>query len=286
MLKRHHQVFTKAQQFIEKAERVRRQHPEMGCRKIALKLKEKGFGRDKIETLLLNTGFKVHYPPNYIKTTKSVGYNKFPNLIEGLLVTGINQVVQTDITYLRMNGKFAYLVFIIDVYSRLIVGYHAGLTLEAEANMKALDMMIKLRGKKNLKGLIHHSDKGSQYHSNPYLNKLKKMDVAISMCNAAWENAYTERINRTIKDEYLRHRRIDTLEKLRKHMDADIQAYNTQRPHWRLPKQMDPATFENYVSKLEESMRPKMTIYKHDENVENEFFSAMEQSDKKIAAIE
>lgn len=257
----------------------------MGCRKIALKLKEKGFGRDKIETLLLSTGFKINYPPNYIKTTKSVGYNKFPNLIEGLLVKGINQVVQTDITYFRMNGKFAYLVFIIDVYSRLIVGYHAGLTLEAEANMKALDMMIRLRGKKNLKGLIHHSDKGSQYHSNPYLNKLWKLDVAISMCNAAWENAYTERINRTIKDEYLRHRGIDTLEKLRKHMDADIKAYNTQRPHWRLPKQMAPATFEKYVSNLEESMRPKMTIYKHNENVENEFFSAMEQSDKKIAAI-
>ncbi len=284
MLKRHQQAFTKAQQFIDKAEIVRRRHPEMGCRKIALKLKVKGFGRDKIEALLLRTGFKIIYPPNYMKTTHSVRLNKFPNLIEGLLVKDINQVIQTDITYFWMHGKFAYLVFIIDVYSRLIVGYHAGLTLEAEANIKALEMMIRLRGKQNLKGLIHHSDKGSQHHSKLYVQRLKQHGIQISMCDAAWQNAYTERINRTMKYEYLRHRKIDSLEKLKKHMDRDVKAYNTDRPHWSLPNQMAPAPFEKYLSKLEPSMRPKMEIYKHVQYIENEFFSAMKQSDKKIAA--
>ena len=284
MLKRDKQMFTKAQQFIEKAEAVRKTHPEMGCRKIALKLKERGFGRDKLEALFLQSGFKIIYPPNYMRTTQSVRLHQFENLLEGLLVKGINEVVQTDITYFWMKGRFAYLVFIIDVYSRLIIGYHAGLNLEAAANMKALEMMIKLRGKQNLKGLIHHSDRGSQYHSKLYVEKLKEHGIKISMCDAAWQNAYTERINRTMKYEYLRHRKIDNIEKLRKYMKMDVKAYNTERPHWSLPHQMAPATFENYLRNLETSSGPEMKIYKHVQNIENEFFTAMQQSDKKIAA--
>jgi len=287
MLNRQQTSLTKMQQFIEKAEVIRREHPEMGCRKIALKLRDRGFGRDKVEGFLLRSGFRVVYRPNYIKTTQSVRIHKFDNLIKGLEINGINKVVQTDITYFRMHGRFAYLVFIIDVYSRLIVGYHASTGLETAANMKALEMMIKFRKKENVKGLIHHSDKGSQYHSKEYLKALTEHDIKISMCDYAWENAYSERINRTIKNEYLRHRKIDTLEKLRKHMDIDVIAYNTQRPHWSLPQQMAPAIFECYVAKLKKSKRPVMRIYTaQEEKTKNEFFLAMRQSDNKIAATE
>jgi len=72
----------------------------MGCRKIALILKKPGFGRDKTEALLMAAGFRVIYPPNYTKTTHSVRFNQFGNLIEGLVIQYINKVVQTDITYL------------------------------------------------------------------------------------------------------------------------------------------------------------------------------------------
>jgi len=284
MLNRQQTRFAKMQEFIEKAESLRGKHPEMGCRKMALKLKDEGFGRDKIEALLLRSGFRIVYPPNYMKTTQSVRIRQFDNLIKGLEIKGINQVVQTDITYFWMNGRFGYLVFIIDVYSRLIVGYHASSGLESVANMKALEMMIKLRERENLKGLIHHSDRGSQYHSKEYLKALTDHGIKISMCDKAWENAYTERINRTIKNEYLRHRKIDSLEKLRKNMDIDVKAYNTDRPHWSLPQQMAPATFEQYVTKLEKSKRPLIRIY-DEENTGNEFFLAMQQSDNKIAAI-
>ena len=284
MLNREQTRFAKMQAFIEKAESLRGKHPEMGCRKMALKLKDKGFGRDKIEALLLRSGFRIVYPPNYMKTTQSVRIHQFNNLVKGLEIKDINKVVQTDITYLRMNGGFGYLVFIIDVYSRLIVGYHASSSLESVANMKALEMMIKLRKRKNLKGLIHHSDRGSQYQSTEYLKALTDRGIKISMCDQAWENAYTERINRTIKNEYLRHRKIDSLDKLRKNMDIDVKAYNTDRPHWSLPQQMAPATFEQYVTKLKKSKRPLVKIY-DGEDTRNEFFLAMEQSDNKIAAI-
>lgn len=98
---------------------------------MALILKEPGYGRDKTEDLLLAGGFRVYYPPNYVKTTQSIRTNQFDNLIEGLKITNINKVVQTDITYLWIKERFYYLVFIIDVYSRLITGYHASCGLEA-----------------------------------------------------------------------------------------------------------------------------------------------------------
>lgn len=237
----------------------------MGCRKMALILKQPGCGRDKTEALLLIAGFRIIYPPNYIKTTHSVRVHRFSNLIEGLIIRDINKVVQTDITYLWAKDRFYYLVFIIDVYSRFITGYHASCNLEAEANMKALRMMVKRRGKENLKGLIHHSDKGSQYHCNEYLGILKDHGIKVSMCNNAWENAYSERINRTIKDEYLRHRNIDCLKTLRKEMDRAIKLYNENRPHWSLLQHMAPARFEKYVNNLPKAKCPKLFIYKHPE---------------------
>lgn len=260
--KRHQSSLQSSQQFIEKAEVLREDHPEMGCRKMALIIKHPGCGRDKTEALLMASGFRVIYPPNYIKTTHSVRLRQFGNLIEGLVIKSINKVVQTDITYLWVKDRFYYLVFIIDVYSRVITGYHASCSLEAEANMKALQMMIQLRGKENMKSLIHHSDRGSQYNCTAYLDLLKQHGIKISMCNEAWENAYSERINRTIKHEYLRHRKIAGLQALRKEMTRAIKLYNEKRPHWSLLKQMTPASFEEYVNKLPKAKCPKMVIYK------------------------
>lgn len=267
MLQRQQSSIGRSQQFIDKAEALREDHPEMGCRKIALMIRQIGCGRDKTEALLMRSGFRIIYPPNYIKTTHSVHFRQFGNLIEGLVLTSINKVVQTDITYFWVKDRFCYLVFIIDVYSRFIVGYHASYGMEAEANMQALKMMIQLRGKENVKRLIHHSDRGSQYNAKKYLAILKEHGMKVSMCNEAWENAYTERINRTIKHEYLRHRNIDCLNRLKKEMKRSVNLYNKKRPHWSLPQQMAPAIFEEYVNKLSKAKRPKVVIYKPDEEL-------------------
>ena len=156
----------------------------MGCRKMALILKQPGWGRDTTEALLMSSGFRVIYGPNYIKTTRSAGFKRFGNRIEGLVIKGINKVVQTHITYLWVKGRFYYLVFIIDVYSGLITGYHGGCGLEAQANMKALNMMIKRRGKENIKGLIHPSHRASQYNCKEYLSTLKQHGIKVSMCKS------------------------------------------------------------------------------------------------------
>lgn len=251
-----------AEQFIEKASAIRKRHPMMGCRKIALKTKVQGWGRDKVEQLLLGNGYRILYPPNYIKTTRPQYELIFPSLIEGITLNGINQVVQTDISYIWVHRCFYYLVFIIDVYSRRIVSYNAGENMEASANIRALKMMMRTRKEHCLKDMIHHSDRGSQYTSKIYLAMLNENKMKISMCKHAWENAYAERINRTIKEEYLTNWKIETYAQLKKAVATAVRRYNEERPHWKLPMQLSPVQFEKYVNKLPKNKRPQMQLYK------------------------
>lgn len=251
----------KTAQFIEKANLIRKDHPMLGCRKMALKIKEYGWGRDKVEQLFLSAGYRIIYPPNYTKTTQPQYDKIYPNLIEGMILSGINQLVQTDISYIWINGKFYYLVFIIDVYSRRIVGYNISDNMLSGSNVKALKLLIHLRKGACLKEMIHHSDRGSQYTSKVYLTLLNKVGMRISMCKEAWQNAYTERFNRTIKEEYLNQMRIETFSQLKRAAIKVIGLYNEKRPHWNLYQQMSPVEFEKYVDKLSAHKRPTMQLY-------------------------
>ncbi|MGC4036800.1 MAG: IS3 family transposase [Chitinophagaceae bacterium] len=252
----------KANEFFEKANKIRKGHPRSGCRKMALDMVCKGWGRDKIENLLLKSGYRICYPPNYTRTTQAQHELYFPNLIEGLELTGVNQVIQTDITYYRIGDKFYYLVFIIDVYSRRIVGHMASKTLEAEANIKALTKMLDIRKNDCLDNLIHHSDKGSQYIDKEYLKILKENKIRISMCNQGWENAYSERINRTIKEEYLDGWEIKDYATLSRLLKKAVHHYNHKRRHQNLNWQT-PVAVEINVKKLQPNDRFKMKLYNH-----------------------
>ena len=121
---------------------VRRDHPKMGCRKI-YKLLNPSFGRDRFEALLSYNGLNISKLRNYQKTTRA-GITYFADLIEGKELTGINQVWQSDITYIRIGERFYYLVFIVDVFSRRILGYQANEHLLSIANTRALEQAISL----------------------------------------------------------------------------------------------------------------------------------------------
>src|SRR6185503_11878638 len=92
-------------EFFEQADAIRHEHPKAGCRKMALDMVCRGWGRDRIEGLLLSNGYRVYYPPNYTRTTSAQHELYFPNLIEGLELNNINQLVQTDITYYRVGNR-------------------------------------------------------------------------------------------------------------------------------------------------------------------------------------
>lgn len=250
----------KVNEFFEQADKIRKGHPGVGCRKMALDMVCKGWGRDKIERFLLDNGYRVYYPPNYTRTTWAQHEMYFPNLIEGLELNNINQVVQTDITYYRIAERHYYIVFLIDVYSRRIVGHAVSKTLEAEGNIKALSRMLSMRKDESIAQLIHHSDRGSQYIDKEYLRMLNKKSVQISMCKEAWENAYSERINRTIKEEYLDGWQIRDFATLSRCVNKAVYHYNHKRKHDSLNRQT-PIDFERNVKNLDESKRPKLKLY-------------------------
>jgi len=258
--KRKQLVVEHSSQLLEQAGRLRNSHPGAGCRKLALQLRCPGWGRDKVERLLLNNGYRVQYSPNYTRTTYRQREYYYPNLIEGMELNDINQLVQTDITYYRVKDRFYYLTFIIDVYSRYIAGYSLSTTLQADSNIRALKMLLKIRRISPDNRLIHHSDRGGQYIDKDYTRLLGDNNARISMCDAAWQNAYSERVNRTIKEEYLDGWSIGTYDQLKVALDSAVRHYNQQRLHKSLGW-VSPATFEQQLKRLDKSMYPKMKLY-------------------------
>lgn len=237
-----------ADKLIIQAQSVRKNHPRMGCRKIAWRIRSKGFGRDKVESLLLQNGFRIKRRVKHVRTTQSQRQVYFPNLIQGIKLNNKNQVVQTDITYYSVGANHYYITFLIDVYTRHIIGYNVGKTLKASENIKALMMAIRTRSGEKLQGLIHHSDRGSQYINKEYLSLLESNGIEVSMCNYAWENAYGERINRTIKEEYLEPRSIHNFIQLKREVSKAVRLYNHDRSHNGLHDKMSPIEFEKYIS--------------------------------------
>lgn len=252
----------KARELIEQADKMRKEHPGVGCRKIARSLVCPGWGRDKIEALLLENGYRVSYPRRYTKTTDHRKAFYYPNLIEGMELNAINQVVQTDITYYRVKERFFYIVFLMDVYSRRIVGHGVSKTLHARANINALNKMIALRKDDGLTQLIHHSDRGSQYVDTEYRSILCDHGITPSMCKNGWENAYTERVNRTIKEEYLDWWEIPDYATLRQKLNQAVRHYNHKRGHESL-HYTSPVEFEQKMKNIDPEKRPKTLIYKH-----------------------
>jgi len=252
---------------ISQARGVRKNHPRMGCRKIANRIRIKGHGRDKIETLLMQKGFRIKRKVRHVRTTQSQREMYFPNLIQGIKLNNKNQVIQTDITYYSIGENHYYITFLIDVYSRLITGYNVGKTLKAEENIKALLMAIKTRTGDNLQGMIHHSDRGSQYIDKEYIELLKHNGIQISMCNYAWENAYGERINRTIKEEYLDARLIRNFMELKSEVSRAVYLYNHDRNHNNLYGKMSPVKFEKFIEAMGENHERQMSLYQPPETL-------------------
>lgn len=244
---------------IQEADMLRSEHPGCGVEKMYNTLKPDWIGRDRFVSIFMQLGYSVKTQKNYKKTTIPA-YSKYENLIEGLMVQDKNIVWQTDITYFRIGERFYYLVFILDVYLRKIVGFKASDHLRAEANIAALEMAIR-NSSESFERLIHHSDRGSQYIDKRYTSLLIQHDIQISMGEKAQDNAYAERINGTIKNEYLKHWEPTNLNQLRIMLRKAVSHYNNKRPHDHLPHKMSPAQFEKSLLVLSSQKRPTVIIY-------------------------
>lgn len=244
---------------LVQVDELRIEHPGCGVEKMYKTLKPDFIGRDKFIEIFMELGFRVKKMKNYIRTTIPT-HLKYPNLIEGMVVYKPNQVWQSDITYFYLNGRFYYIVFIIDVYTRKIVGYKVSDNMRAEANITALKQAIRSQGS-SLIGLIHHSDRGSQYVDKGYLKQLKNNGIIVSMGLKAQDNAYAERINGTIKNEYLKRWKINSFSDLKRKLNKAVKHYNEKRTHSSLPKDLSPLNFEKSLLSLYSQIRPKVIIY-------------------------
>lgn len=168
------------------------------------------------------------------KTTNSAhGLQKYPNLLADQLITAPQQVrVRRGITYLCIGLGFGYLSLITDAYSKLIVGYCLHPLLTSEGCLRALEMALH-QEQPQATTLIHHSDRGSQYCSFLYINKLREAGIAIRMSQYGdpYENTIAERVNGILKTDFRLNQVLTSFEEAARAVERSIQNYNHLRPH-------------------------------------------------------
>lgn len=250
-----------ANEVVQQAHLIRERHKRMGCRKMYYKIKPERIGRDRTEAILLSNGFRVKRKRNYHRTTYSGRYF-YPNHISGLKVTDVNQLWVSDITYIPVSyAKRYYLTLIQDVYSRKIVGWCLSRVLQAERTvLPAFKKAIGAITENQCKGLIFHSDKGSQYIWKELQDLHDHYGVTPSMGGKAWENAHAESINGILKNEYIDFEGLNvSFSEARLSIDSIIRRYNEERPHGSL-RNMIPIEFERYVKELSNKQKPIFEI--------------------------
>jgi len=243
----------RAVELLSEADELREEHPGCGVRKMYNTLKPDFIGRDRFIEMMMELGYRLKRKKNYRKTTSS-GLKYYPNLIKGLEVDGPSQVWQSDTTYIEVGDRFYYATFIIDVYTKKIVGYKVADHLRATANVEALKMAIRDHPAPK----IHHSDRGHQYLYHEYTDLLRSKGASLSMAKIAQDNAYAERINKTIKEEYLDYWKPKNLNQLKRMMRKAVEHYNHKRQHNHLGK-ISPVDFEKSLSGI--NSRKIITIF-------------------------
>lgn len=240
---------------VRDADKLRAAHPGCGVEKMYNMLNPDFMGRDRFIETFMSMGYRVERKRKYHRTTVASSVYR-PNLIRGMEVAAPSVIWQSDITYIPVEGKHCYAVFIIDVYTREIVGYAVSDHMRASANIAALKMALSKRERP----LYHHSDRGGQYISKAYAKILQECGTSISMGLKAQDNAYAERINRTIKEEYLDHWWLRTFSQLKTAVNRAVRNYNMYRPHSGLNRK-SPWEFHQQWKNMNPQLRPKFTIF-------------------------
>jgi transposase InsO family protein len=182
----------------------------------------------------------------YVFTTDSThALPIYPNLARRLKLTGLNQLWVADITFIRLRTEFVYLAVVLDAYSRRVIGWDLGRSLEAGLAIRALQMALRERDWK-AEELVHHSDRGVQYASGEYTALLAQSEIQISMSRRGnpYDNARAERFMRTLKQEEVYGTNYLDLEDARSRIGEFLeQVYNRQRLHSAL-RYLTPEEFE------------------------------------------
>lgn len=219
--------------------KVREKIPRIGSRKLHHMLSNDftshgiKLGRDALFDLLEANNMLIRPRKRHTRTTNSRHhFRKYKNLLNGFTAQYINELWFSDITYIMVEGKWCYVIFITDAYSHKVVGYHVDDNMSAEFCEVALDQALE-QWKNSEQSLIHHSDRGVQYCSNLYTEKLKEANIKISMTQNGdpRENAVAERVNGIFKGDFLMDQHFENLAQARNRIAEMVYNYNHFRPH-------------------------------------------------------
>lgn len=205
-------------------------YPFYGYRKITQVLRKEYdliVNKKCVLRLMQLANISAIYPkPNLSKPSKN--HLVYPYLLKEISITQPNQVWMTDITYLRLQSRFVYLVALIDVYSRYIVGWSLSFELDTDNCMNALEMALK-----RFKPFMINTDQGCQFTSEAWISQLKNCQIQISMDGKGRysDNIYIERFWRSIKYEAIYLNDFSTYKELYIGIKEYIDFYNEKRPH-------------------------------------------------------
>lgn len=236
----------------DEIQRIALEWPCYGWRRVQEELWKRGqiVNHKRVRRIMREDNLLCIRRRKFVVATTNSNHDRpvYPNLAKGMTLTGINQLWVADITYIRLETEFVYLAVVLDAYSRRVIGWALGQTLEDDLTLEALRMAIRLRAPGP--GLIHHSDRGVQYASNDYTDLLRQHQIQISMSRKGnpYDNARCESFMKTLKYEEVYRQEYRNLAEARASIERFLETtYNGRRLHSALGY-LPPVEFELSLS--------------------------------------
>lgn len=211
-------------------------HPFLGYRKLTVLLQQEGYtiNHKRVRRLMRQLGLEALYPRPGNSSRPNPAHKVYPYLLNTVNIITPNQVWATDITYIRLQKRWSYLVAILDWHSRYVVSWHISETMEADFCIMALEEALT-----QAKPEIFNTDQGSQFTSEAFTRVLIESGIKISMDGRGsyHDNIFTERLWRTVKYEEVYLKEYQNIDNARDNLERYFHFYNHERPHQALDYQ-------------------------------------------------